>query len=322
MRSFGIAALLFATLACHTAECAAQTYPTRPVKIMVGFNPGSSADILGRVYAQQLSARLGQQFIVENRAGASGNLAPQLVSRAEPDGYTLVMGSVANTISVSLLKDLKYNFAEDLAPIAAVADAPNVLAVSPSLGVSNVAEFIKMLKAKPGEVLYGSPGVGSAPHLAGELFNMMAGVKLMHIPYQGVPSSITDLLGGRISVVFGTAPAVAGYADDGRIKLLAVTSAKRSSLFANVPTMDESGLKGFDTSIWYGFFAPKNTPLGIRKQIADALILANEATEVRNALHASGSDPLTMTLDDFSAFVRADVEKWKHVVDAAQISPR
>lgn len=312
--TFGIA------LAPDTAT--AQSYPARPVKIVVGFPAGSSADILGRVYAQKLSERLKQQFIVENRPGASGNLAADAVARSEPDGYTLVVGSVANTISISILQDLKFSFIEDLAPIAAVADAPNVLTVGPSLGVSSVSELIKLASTKPGEILYGSPGAGSAPHLAGELFNLMAGVKLTHIPYQGVPASLTDLLGGRISVVYGTAPTVAGYVKDGRVKLLAVTSAKRTELLPDVPTLDESGLKGFDTSIWYGFFAPKNTPVSIRKTPADTLMAANDEPDVRRVLSANGADPMKITLHELSSFVRTDALKWKGVVDAARISVR
>jgi tripartite-type tricarboxylate transporter receptor subunit TctC len=300
----------------------AQSYPSRPVKIVVGFPAGSSADILGRVYAQKLTERLKQQFIVENRPGASGNLAADLVVRSEADGYTLVVGSVANTISMSILQDLKFSFTEDLAPIAAVADAPNVLTAGPSPGVSSVAELIKLASTKPGEILYGSPGAGSAPHLAGELFNLMAGVKLTHVPYPGVPASLTDLLGGRISVVYGTAPTVAGYVKDGRVKLLAVTSARRTALLPDVPTLDESGLKGFDTSIWYGLFAPKATPLPIRKVLADALMAANDEPEVRKVLSANGADPMKITLDDLGAFVRSDASKWKGVVEAARISLR
>ena len=303
-------------------QAPAQSYPVRPVKIIVGFPAGSSADILGRVYAQKLSERLKQQFIVENRPGASGNLAADIVARSEPDGYTIVVGSVANTISMSILQDLKFSFTDDLAPIAAVADAPNVLTVTPSLGVSSVADLIKLAGKKPGEILYGSPGAGSAPHLAGELFNLMASVKLTHIPYQGVPASLTDLLGGRISVVYGTAPTVAGYVKDGRVKLLAVTSVKRTALLPDVPTLDESGLKGFDTSIWYGFFAPKNTPLEVRKTIAGALMASNEEPDVRKVLSANGADPMKITIDDLSAFVRADAMKWKGVVEAARISVR
>jgi tripartite-type tricarboxylate transporter receptor subunit TctC len=315
-------AALLAALTLGASDGNAQSYPTRQGRIVVGFPAGSSADILGRIYAQQLSDLLKQQFIVENRPGASGNLAAEQVARAEPDGYTLVVASVANTISANVLSNLKYSMTDDLAPVAAMASAPNVLAVSPSLGASNVSGFIKLAKEKPGEIQYGSPGVGSAPHLAGELFNMMAGTKLMHIPYQGVPQSLTDLLGGRIPAVFGTAPTLAGYAKDGRVTLLAVTSAKRTALLPDVPTLDEAGLKGFDTAIWYGIFAPKGTPLAVRQILADALVKANASPEVGKALFANGADPLSITLDDLGAFVRADLAKWKAVVEAAQIQQR
>ena len=322
MKSFLISAALLAGLAMCTGFACAQDYPIRQAKILVGFPAGSSADILGRLYAQQLSEQLKQPFIVENRPGASGNLAEDAAAKSEPDGYTLVLGSVSNTISVSLLTNLKFSMTDDLAPVAAVASAPTVVTVSATLGVSTTEGLIKLARAKPDEIQYGSPGVGSAPHLAAELFNIMAGVKLMHIPYQAVTRSLADLLGGRIYAMFATAPTVAGFANDSRVKLLAVTSAKRTELIPQVPTLDESGLKGFDTAIWYAFFAPQNTPRAIRKTLADALMQINAKPNVQKALLANGADPMALTLDDLGAFVLSDIAKWKGVVEAAHIAPQ
>jgi tripartite-type tricarboxylate transporter receptor subunit TctC len=295
-------------------------YPAKVVRIVVGFPAGSSVDILSRVYAQKLGERFGRQFIVESRPGASGNVAAEAVSRADADGYTLFVGTVSNTIGASLLKNLSFSFADDFAGIALFASAPNVLVVNPSLGVSSVADLVGLAKKTPGEVFYASSGNGSAPHMAGELFNLMTGAKLSHVPYKAIPPALVDLVAGRVATVFGTAPTVAPFVKDGRLKALAVSTAKRSALMPDVPTMQEAGLAGFDTAIWYGLVAPKATPPAILKRLAEAVAAINELPEVRTHLSNNGADPLLLTLGDFDTFIREEVKRWKEVVAFAKLA--
>jgi len=298
---------------------AQSTYPNRVVKILVGFVAGSSVDILSRIYAMKLAGRLGQQFVVDNRAGAGGSLAAEAAVHAEPDGYTLLMATNANTFGQSALKNVKFNFGDDLEAVALVASAPDILVVNPSLGISSVTELIALARAHPGGVLYGSAGNGSGTHLAGELFNYTSGVKLVHVPYRGIPPALVDLLGGRLAAVFATAPTVAGYIADGRLVALAVSTAERSRLAPDVPTMAEAGLPAYETALWYGVVAPKGTPRDIRAALADALMAANALPDVQSQLAANGAEPLALKLDAFTAFIREDMKRMKTVVDYAGI---
>ncbi len=315
-----VGAVLIASAVWSGTAARAEPYPTRVVKILVGFPPGSSADILSRIYAQKFSERFGQQFVTENRPGASGAIAAEAITHAEADGYTLLLGTASNSIGASALKNIRFNFGDDFAPIALVADAPNILVVQPSLGINTVKELIAFAQAHPGQVLYGSAGTGSSPHLAGELFNYLSGAGLRHVPYRGNPAALVDLLGGRLAAVFATAPTVAGYIADGRLKALAVTTSKRANLAPDVPTMAEAGLAGYDAAIWYGFLAPKGTPIDIRSSLADALVAANALPDVQSQLAANGAEPLALTLDAFAAFIRDDIKNMKVIVDYAGIS--
>ena len=312
-------ALLIVQALLGAATVQAQTnYPSRPVRVLCGFPAGTSADIMARIFAQKLSEKFGQQFIVENRLGASGNLAAEVAARAEPDGYTLLLGTVANSISVSALKNLTHDFGRDFAPIATVSVAPNILVVSDGIGVASIAEFLKFTKGRS-DLFFGSAGVGTAPHLSGELFNMMTGAKLTHVPYRGNSQGLIDLVSGRLHAVFAPAPTLAAFVSDQRVKALAVTSAKRSSQYPDLPTLAESGLPGFDTSIWYGFLAPKGTPPQILKVLADALVEAGNSDDVKTQLARNGAEPLSITLDQFGTFIADDIAKWRKVVDFAQI---
>jgi tripartite-type tricarboxylate transporter receptor subunit TctC len=295
------------------------SYPSRPVKVIAGFPAGTSADIMARIYAQKLSEKFGQQFVVENRLGASGNLAADGVARAEPDGYTLLLGTVANSISASAFKNISHDFNRDFAPIAVVSSAPNILVVSEDLGVTSVAGLIKLAKERKEGMFFGSAGVGTAPHLSGELFNMMAGTKLTHVAYRGNSQGLLDLVGGRLHAFFAPAPTLAAFVQDKRVKALAVTSLKRSSQYPDLPTLAESGLAGFDTAIWYGFLAPRGTPMEIRKKLADALVEAGEAADTQTQLKRNGAERLSITLDKFAAFIQDDIEKWRKVVEFAGI---
>ncbi len=311
--------LLAAQTLLGTAAVQAQgNYPSRPVRVLCGFPAGTSADIMARIFAQKLSEKFGQQFIVENRLGASGNLAAEAVARAEPDGYTLLLGTVANSISASALKNLSHDFSTDFAPIAVVSSAPNILVVSDGTGVKSVPELLKFAKDRA-DLFFGSAGVGTAPHLSGELFNMMTGTKLTHVPYRGNSQGLVDLVSGRLHAVFAPAPTLAAFVSDQRVKALAVTSAKRSSQLPDLPTLAESGLPGFDTSIWYGFLAPKGTPPQILKLLADAVVEAGDSADIKAQLARNGAEPLTITLDKFGAFITEDIAKWRKVVEFAQI---
>jgi tripartite-type tricarboxylate transporter receptor subunit TctC len=294
------------------------SYPTRPVRIICGFPAGTSADIMARIYAQKLSEKYGQQFLVENRLGASGNLAAEAVARADADGYTLLLGTVANSISVSALKTLSHDFGADFAPIAVVSSAPNILVVSDGTGVTSVQGLVRLAKERS-DLFFGSAGVGTAPHLSGELFNMMTGVKLTHVPYRGNSQGLVDLVSGRLHAIFAPAPTLAAFVQDQRVKALAVTSAKRSAQHPQLPTLAESGLPGFDTAIWYGFLAPKGTPPQILKMLAEGLVAVGEDSDVKTQLARNGAEPFSLTLDEFAAFIAQDIKKWRNVVEFAQI---
>lgn len=309
-----VAAVLVAGVPLATAQ---QSYPDRPVKILVGFPAGTTTDILARIYADKLSETFKMRFVVENLPGAASNNAAAAAARAEPDGYTLYLATVANSISVSLYKKLRYEFPGDFAPISLLASAPPVLVVSPSLGVSSIADLIRVAKAKPGEIMYGSAGVGTGPQLAAELFNMMAGVKLVHVPYKGTNEAAADLIGGRLSVLFAPLPTVAGFIADGRLKALATTTAQRTSVAPDLPTIAESGVPGFDVTLWFGLVAPKGTPRQILSSLAAAVEDAMKSNDVKKALATNGGEPIAASLDAFASFIAADVPKWAKVVEFA-----
>jgi tripartite-type tricarboxylate transporter receptor subunit TctC len=312
-------ALLITPALLGTGEAHAQpSYPSRPVKVICGFPAGTSSDIMARIYAQKLGEKLGQQFVVENRLGASGNLAAEAVARADADGYTLLLGTAANAISASVLKNLSHDFGADFAPIAAVSSAPNVLVVSEGTGIKSVPDLIKLGRERS-DMLFGSAGVGTAPHLSGELFNMMTGTKLTHVPYRGNSQGLVDLVSGRLHAIFAPAPTLAAFVQDSRVKALAVTSLKRSALDPQLPTLVESGLPGFDTAIWYGFLAPKGTSPAILKVLADALVEAGDAADVKTQLARNGAEPFSIALDRFGEFIQTDIKKWQRVVEFAGI---
>ena len=248
----------------------AQAYPTRPVRIIMGFAPGASGDIAARVLAQALGRLLGQQFIVENRTGAGSNIATNFVARAPKDGYTLLQGTVANTINPVITPNLTFDFAKDFAPISLFTTLPNILVANPSLGVHSVQELIKLARDKPGQLSFGSAGVGGISHFSGELFNVMAGTKLVHVPYTGTAQAATDLLGGRLEVMFSPASTVLQFIAGGKLVALASTGLRRASAVPDLVTISESGLPGYDTSGWFGLLAPAGTPRDIIERLADA----------------------------------------------------
>ena len=299
------------------AAAAEGDYPSRPVRIVVGFGPGSAADLTARVVAQRLSRTMGQQFIVENKPGGGSTVAAEQVVRGPKDGYTLFVGTVANVINGVMQPNLAFDFSRDLAPIVYATSSPNILVVHPSTGVNNVKELIAVLKAKPEQVFYGSSGVGTSPHLSGELFNMMAGTKMVHVPYSGSAQAVTDLLAGRTQVMFSPASTVLQYVESGQLKALASSERTRASAAPDLPTVAEAGLPGFDTSVWFGFMGPTGLSQEVIEKLSRAIDQALGNDEVTKPLHAAGLDIRGGTPEAFGAFIASETTKWNGVVTAA-----
>jgi tripartite-type tricarboxylate transporter receptor subunit TctC len=298
----------------------AQTYPTKPIRMVVPFPPGGTTDILGRVAAQKLSEALGQQVIVDNRPGAGGNIGTEAVAKSPPDGYTLLTdpGSTL-TINPSLFAKLPFDPLKDFAPITILAAVPNLLVVHPSLPVRNVKELIALAKSKPGQLNYASSGAGQSTHLSMELFKSMAKVNMIHVPYKGSSPAITDLLGGHVLLMFDNMPSALPHAKAGKLRGIAVSTAKRSPVTPDVPTVAESGLPGFEVSVWFAVLAPATTPREIVDRLNGILVKALHAPDVRERLSSQGAEPIGDTPADFTAVMKRDLVKWAKVVKDADI---
>ena len=308
---------LFLIMGLPATAAADGDYPSRPVRIIVGFGPGSAADLTARVVALRLSRTMGQQFIVENKPGGGSTVAADQVVRGSKDGYTLFMGTVANVINGVMQPNLAFDFSRDLAPIVYATSSPNILVVHPSTGVNNVKELIAVLKAKPEQVFYGSSGVGTSPHLSGELFNMMAGTKMVHVPYSGSAQAVTDLLAGRTQVMFSPASTVLQYVESGQLKALASSERTRASAAPDLPTVAEAGLPGFDTSVWFGFMGPTGLSQEVIEKLSRSIGEALGNDEVTKPLRAAGLDIKGGTPEAFGAFIASETTKWNGVVTAA-----
>ena len=292
-------------------------YPNRPVRLIVGFIPGSAADITARVLGQRMSQSLGQQIVIETKPGAGSSLAAEFVARAPKDGYTLFIASSANITNAAINPNLPFDITKDFAPIALVNTAAVILVVHPSTGVSTVQELIALAKSKPGEILYASTGVGTAPHLSGELLRMRAGVNLVHVPYQGSPQAATDLLAGRVAMMFSPASAVISQIEAGSLKVLASATSRRPAILPNVPTMAEAGMPDFDTSIWFGLVAPAGTPAHVIDRLARAVREALALDEVVAAWRPQGIDPLSGGPEEFARHIARESKRWGDVAAAA-----
>ncbi len=311
---------LIAGLMTASSALAQAPYPTRPIRMICGFPAGSSLDVITRIYASRLERGLGQPVVVENRVGASGNLAAETVVRAPPDGYTLLSNGVTLPISMRLFKKPSFDLVKDLAPIGITGNIPIILAASQTIGVNSVAELIALAKSRPDELTHGSAGIGSIQHLAGELFNTKAGVKLAHIPYRGTNQVIVDFLGGRLAAMFAPAPTIAPVLKEGKFKMLAVTSPQRSTLYPDLPTLSELGLPGFDAQLWFGLWAPKDTPRAIIAAIHNVMKEVPGTAEGRAQLAGAGIEAVSSTPDEFAAFVQQEVDKWAKLVEASGAS--
>jgi tripartite-type tricarboxylate transporter receptor subunit TctC len=297
-----------------SALALAQTYPTRQVRIVVPFPPGGTSDILARTIGARLSAPLGQPVVIENRPGAGGNIAADHVAKSAPDGYTLIMGTSSLAISQSLYKKLTYDLVQDFAPITQAVNYTNLLVVHPSAGVKSVDELLKLARAKPGSLSYGTAGNGTPPHMTGELFKAYTSVNIVHIPYKGGAPAIADLIAGQIPMMFDNVPPLLPHVRAGKIQALAVTSLARIAVLPDVPTLHELGLKDFDAVGWNGLLAPAGTPRDIVARLNTEVVRVLRIPEVRDQLTSQGADIVGNSPEQFAAWIRAEVRKWAEVV--------
>jgi tripartite-type tricarboxylate transporter receptor subunit TctC len=296
----------------------AQAYPSRPVKIIVPFAAGSAPDIVARVLGQSLSERLGQQFIVDNRPGAGSNIGTEAALKSPSDGYTLLMAVGTNAVNVTLYDNLNFDFGRDITPVGSIAHTTNVMVVHPSVPARTVPEFVAYAKANPGKLNMASPGSGTPPHVVGELFKMMAGIDMLHVPYRSAP--YPDLLAGQTQVYFTPIPAVIGYIRSGSLRALAVTSTARLDVLPDVPVMADF-FPGFEAAGWYGIVAPRNTPEGVIDKLSTAINAALANPAVKTRLAEFGANAFASSPAEFGKFIAAEIEKWGKVIRAANIKP-
>ena len=296
------------------AAAQSQPYPSKAVRVISGFPPGSGADITARVIGVKLYEATGQQFFVDNRPGAGSNIAAELAAKSPPDGYTLFIGTVANTINATLYSKLPFDFARDFAPVALTTAAPNVLVVHPSVPARSVKELVALAKSRPGQLNFASAGTGTAPHLSGELFNAMAGVKMMHVPYKGSPPAVLDLVAGSVDVMFSPASTVLPHIKSERLRALAVTTAARLSSLPELPTVAESGLKGYETVTWFGFVAPAKTPTAIVTRLNAEIVKALALPDVRSQFELQGIEILGGPPERFADYIREEIAKWARAI--------
>lgn len=294
-------------------------FPKKPIRVVVGFIAGSGTDFLARTIGQKMSENWGQQVVVDNRAGAGGVIASEIVARATPDGYTLLMAAVGHAVNASLFRKLPYDSINDFAGISYVADVPNVLVIAPSVTAKSVRELIDLAKSKPGQLNYGSGGLGSSTHINGELFNMAAGIKVVHVPYKGAPEMITNTIAGNIDYAFVPVSAGAPLIRAGKVTALAVSTRNRSPVLPAVPSLDEAGLAGFDFSGWYGILAPAKTPSAVREQLANEVARILALQDVRDRLLTQGATPHATSPAEFDAFIKSEVARFANVIRAAGI---
>jgi tripartite-type tricarboxylate transporter receptor subunit TctC len=300
-------------LAVWTGLAQAQAYPSRAVRMVVGFPPGGGTDIMARVLAPQLSQSLGQAFVVENRPGATTNIASDLVAKSAPDGHTLLFTTSALAINMSLYKNLTFDALRDFAPVSVFAESPNLLVAHTSAG-ANVKELLVQAKAKPGAMNYSSAGAGTSQHLAGELFKARTGVNIAHIPYKGTAASLTAVIAGEVHFSFANVPAILGHVRSGRIRALAVLAPKRSELMPEVPTMQEAGVSDVIVPVWYALLAPAGTPREIVKALNDATVRAARDPALKQKMVEQGADPVGNTPEEFAKLLREEVAKWAEIV--------
>jgi len=313
-------ALAALSLGLSGGDALAQSWPERTITLVVPFPPGGTTDVLARVLADKLTASLGQTVIVESKPGAGATIGADYVVKAKPDGYTLLVGAVHHTIASSVYKKLPYDFQKDLAPITTIAVVPNVLVVSSTTPAKNVAELVALLKAKPGQYTYGSNGAGTAQHLIGTQFQNLTGTQLIHVPYKGSGPLTTDLIGGQVLMSFDTITPVLPHIKSGKLRALAVTTARRSSALPDVPTLDESGLKGFDIGTWFGVLAPAATPKSILARLNAEMVKVIHSPDFRKRMDEIGADPVGNTAEQMGQQIKDETDKFAKLVKDAKVT--
>ena len=308
---------LFTACTAFAAAAFAQGYPAKPVKVVVPYPPGGPTDIVARVVSQKLTEQTGQQFLVENRPGAGGNIGAEAVAKSPADGYTLLVATTAHAINPSLFKSLSYQLLKDLVPVSQLTSGPLVIVVNPALPAKSVAELIALAKAKPGTLNFASSGNGQSTHLSAELFNSMAGVKMNHVPYKGSAPALTDVMGGQAALMFDTMLSAMPHVKSGKLKALAVTSAKRSPAAPDLPTVAESGLPGYEAIAWNNLLAPAGTPKDVIAKLSAELKKVLDQPDVKERFGAQGFAAAWTTPETSTAFMQSEVEKWAKVVKAS-----
>jgi tripartite-type tricarboxylate transporter receptor subunit TctC len=316
MKSCRLTLILFATCVVGAAY-AATPYPIKPLRLIVPFPPGGGADVLGRIIAPPLSETLGRSVTVENRSGAGGNIGAEIAARSAPDGYTILLGNVAHAFNVSLYNKLSYDIVKDFAPVSMLASTPNILVVHPSLPVKSVRDLVVLAQARPGQLDYVSGGSGSPAHLAAVLFISIAGIKMNHIPYKGGGPSMIALMGGEASVGFPTMPTAIHQVTAGKLRGIAVSSARRSPSFSELPTMTEAGVSGYEASTWYGLLVPAGTPNEVISRLNGDSLKVLRQQGVNERLDSAGLDAMGTTADEFGMNIRTEIAKWAGVVKAS-----
>jgi tripartite-type tricarboxylate transporter receptor subunit TctC len=302
-------------LACLPLSLLAQgAYPNKPIRMIVPYPPGGPTDVLGRIVAQKLSESLGQQVLIENRPGASGMIGAEMVAKAAPDGYTLLTNASIHIINPSLYPKMNFDALRDFVPVSLIAQVPLILVVNPGLPAKSVQELIALGKAQPDRLNFGSSGNAAAPHLAGESFKIATGVQMQHVPYKGSAPALTDLIGGQVQLIFDSMPSAMPHVKSGKIRALAVTTARRSPTVPDLPTIAESGVPGFDISTWYGVWAPAGTPRDIVNRISSEVAKALQQPAVRERLVALGAEPAGDTPEEFAAYCQSELAKWSKIV--------
>jgi tripartite-type tricarboxylate transporter receptor subunit TctC len=314
-------AICGALIAYAVGSAYAQPYPTRPVRLIVPYPPGGANDAVSRILAPRMSAELGQNVVVDNRGGGNTIIGSELVAKAVPDGHTLLIVAAGHTVNPSLYPKLPYNTARDFAAVALVGDGAYVLVAHPALGVASTSELVSVAKAKPGQIAYASSSIGNLTHLAAEVFNSMAGVKMLHVPYKGGNPAMVDLLGGRVSVFFSTVAVARPHLQSGRIRGLGVTTARRSAALPTIPTIAESGLPGYEVSGWYGLVAPVATPKSAIARLHAVVHNTTAQQDVKDKLLAVGVDVVESTTAQFGTRITAELAKWEKIVKPLGITP-
>ena len=304
-------------LALGASFAHAQAWPSKPIRYLVPYPPAGATDILARIVADKLGPVLGQPVVVDNKPGAAGNIGTAEAARAPADGYTLVQGTVSGPISVTLYKNLPFNFERDLAPVAMIGLVPNIMVVGQSVPATTVKEFIALARAQPGKLNFASAGSGSSIHMSGELFKLMTGIDMVHVPYKGSSPAVTDLIGGQVSVMFDNLPSSMPHIKTGKLRALGVTSAKRYPALPDVPTIAEAGVPGYEANAWFGMLAPKGTPKAIVNRLNAEILKILQLPDVKEKLDQQGAIYTPFTPEQFHAFIKADVQKWAKVVQAS-----